>query len=156
MAFKIIRADARHRRDINRLIASANIGPPLRGPIKRETFIVRAGGRAVGFAGMDFVGDRAAILHGIAVEREYRHRGIGSALIRHRINIARARGIHTVAFVTMYYHFNFYKRRGFRTCPRKDLPEPLKSYRMFISPRYMKCAVMVGQFYEPLVEAAPS
>ena len=143
MEIKILRADARHRKDINRLIAEAKIGSSIRGPI-RNTFFVRMDGRIVGFANMDFIeNDVAAILEGIAVER---HRGIGSALIQHRINIARKRGIKTVAFVTMYYHLAFYKRRGFKTCPRKDLPDFLQNYPMFTAQHYKKCAVMVGTF----------
>jgi N-acetylglutamate synthase-like GNAT family acetyltransferase len=146
VAFKILRADARHRKDINQLITSAKIGDPILGPISRNSFFVRVDGKIVGFASMDFIGNAAAILESISVEREYRHRGIGSALIQHRINIAQKRGIKTIAFVTMYYHYAFYKRRGFRTCPRKDLPDLLRNYPMFTAQRYKKCAVMVGTF----------
>ena len=46
------------------------------------------------------------------------------------------------ALVTMYYHFNFYKRRKFKTCPRKNLPESIRDYPQFTAQRYKKCAVM--------------
>ncbi len=146
MNFKIQRADSRHRKDINRLIVDAKIGGLIRGPITRDSFFVRVDGKIVGFASMEFIGEQAAILQSISVEREYRHHGIGSALIEHRINLAKRRGVRTIAFVTMYYHFNFYKRRGFKTCPRKNLPDFLQNYPQFAAQRYKKCAVMVGVF----------
>lgn len=43
----------------------------------------------------------------------------------------------------MYYHFNRFKRRGFRTYPRKDVPERLMSHPMLTDKRFMKCAVMI-------------
>ena len=58
------------------------------------------------------------------------------------MRIAKERGAKIVALVTMYYWFRFYKKRGFRTCPRADLPAVIKDYWMFTAPRYKKCAVM--------------
>lgn len=140
---KIVRADGRHRADINRLLRDDKIGPALRGPVPRNTWVAKLGDRIVGYASMDFIGNRAAILEGIVVEEALRQRGIGSALVNHRIGVARNRGIDVFALATMYYWFNFYKRRGFKTCPRRLLHEFLRNYSQFTAERYMKCAVMV-------------
>lgn len=140
---EVVRADSRHKDEINRLIREANIGPGLRGPVSKNTWVAKIDGRVVGFAEMEFISWEVAILKGIVVEREFRHRGIGSALINHRMNIARQRGVKIPALCTMFYTFHIYRRFGFETCKRKYLPEPLRSYRQFTMQRYKKCAVMV-------------
>lgn len=140
--FKILKADGRHRKDINRLIKEAKIGSGFQPnePIK-NIWVVREEGKIVGCAGLDFHG-RTAILDSLVVEKEFRHRGIGTALIKHRLEIARQRKARLAALVTMYYHFRRYKKHGFKTCPRADLPESIKSYWQFTTKRFMKCAVM--------------
>lgn len=140
--YKILRADSRHRADINRLIRGANIGSGLNPnePV-RNFWVVKVDNKIVACAGLDFFND-AAILTALVVEKARRHRGIGGALIRHRLEVAKRRGAKAVALVTMYYHFNLYKRRGFKTCPRKNLPKNIKDYGQFTTKRYMKCAVM--------------
>ncbi len=50
-----------------------------------------------------------------------------------------------MTLVSMYYHFNFYKHRGFRTIPRKELPADIIGYEQFTAKRYMKCAVMINE-----------
>lgn len=138
---EIIKAGSRHRRAISHLIVSAKIGSRIRGPI-RNFWIARLNGRIVGCAGLEFPKERVAIFTYLAVEREFRHQGIGSALIKHRKQEARKRRAKILALVTMYYLFRFYRKRGFQTCPRENLPELLKTYWMFTSSRYKKCAVM--------------
>ena len=125
------------------LIREANMGTLDRREPIRNFWVVKSGGRVIACAGLDFHGRDVAILTPIVVKKEFRHQGIGSALIEHRTKVAKERGVKTVAFVTMYYWFNFYKRRGFLTCPRKNLPENIKNYWMFTTKRYMKCAVML-------------
>lgn len=142
LRIRILKADERHRKDINCLIVSAKIGSSIRGPI-RNFWIVRMHNKIVACAGLDFFGNEAAILTYLVVEKEFRHQGIGSALIQHEIDLARKHGASLLALAAMYYHFNFYKRRGFKTCPRKDLPGSVKGYWMFTIQRYKKCAVMI-------------
>ena len=144
MRIRIIKADERHRSDINRLIKDAKIGSPLsRKDFAGEDFwAARINGKIVACAGLDFHGRDTAILTTLVVEKELRHQGIGSALIQKRLAVARERGAKIAALVTMYYWFRFYKKRGFRTCPRAGLPAVIKDYWMFTTPRYKKCAVM--------------
>jgi N-acetylglutamate synthase-like GNAT family acetyltransferase len=124
------------------LLRAARTGADeLNAPI-RNYVIVQENSKLIGCAAIDFHGSAVGVLTHVAVRKDMRHRGIGAALIQNRMALARARGIRTMALVTMYYHFNLYKRRGFRTCPRKDLPIELKNYWMFTAPQYMKCAVM--------------
>lgn len=141
MHIKIAKADERHRRDIDRLLKKAKIGCLGKAEPVRNFWFVREGGRIIACAGLDFFND-AAIFTSLVVEREFRKRGIGSRLIQRRMAAAKEHRAKILALVTMYYHFNFYKRRGFRTCPRANLPECIKNYWMFTVKRYKKCAVM--------------
>ncbi len=139
--YKISRADERHRKDINRLCRKYIWSELDKSEPVRNYWIIRHRGKVIACAAMDnFRG--SAIFTSLVVEREFRHRGIGSLLIEHRLNRARQKGAKYVALITMYYHFRFYKKRGFRTCPRTELPESLKGYPQFTAKRYMKCAVM--------------
>ena len=109
-------------------------------------WFVRMDGRIVGYVGLEFIDEKTVLLKHLAVQRKYRKRRIGSTLFDHAVRFARSKGATTAAFVTMYYHFNRFKRRGFRTCPRKFLPENVRSYWMFTAKRYMKCAAMIQEF----------
>mgnify|MGYP001614680282 CR=1 FL=1 len=142
---KIVKATEKHRKDISRMLRRANIGTLSKSDPINNMWVVKHQGRVIACAGLDFHGRDVAVLTSLAVEREFRHHGMGSALINHRMMVAKERGSRTIALVTMYYWFNFYKRRGFRTCPRKDLPEKVRNYWMFTTPRYMKCAVMIQE-----------
>ena len=140
---KIIRADERHRKDIARLIRVAKIGSLSEDESIKDMWVVKNKRKVVACAGLDFYGPKVAIFTSLVVEKDFRHQGIGSALIEYRTRVARERGASIIAFVTTYYHFNFYKRRGFFTCPRKYLPDNVRNHWMFTTSRYKKCAVML-------------
>jgi N-acetylglutamate synthase-like GNAT family acetyltransferase len=83
------------------------------------------------------------------VEKPYQKRHIGMDLLDHAMKYARERGAKTIALVTMYYRFNWFKNRGFRTLPRKDLPDALRDHWTFTAQRYMKCAAMIVTVGDP-------
>lgn len=143
MQLKILRADNRHLKDINRLIRGAKIGDGIKKPVK-NFWIARLNKKIVGCAGLDLIGNKSAIFTHLVVAKKFRHQGIGLALINHRKRVARQRRANVLALITMYYYYNFYKRRGFKVVKRADLPEHLKNYWMFTAKRYKKCAVMIG------------
>lgn len=143
MSFTIVKATERHRGDLDRLLKATRIADGFTGPV-RNFWVAKCDGQVVGCAGMAFIPDNAAVFTHLAVLEEYRHRGIGAALVAKRFEEARKRGIATLALITMYYKFNFYKARGFRTVPRKELRADLLAFPDFTAKRYMKCAVMVN------------
>ena len=144
MKVDIIQANEDHRHTINRLIRETKIGPQFRkGRLPWHTWVAKVGDKAVGFQVLVFWKNTVAILEGGAVNRELRHQGIGSLLMQRAVDEAKKKGATIVALATMYYWFRFCKKRGFRTCPRKNLPPIVASYPQFRHPRYMKCAVMV-------------
>ena len=145
MNFTIHKADKRHLTDINRLIVETKIGQPMN-ELSGLFWFIRVDGRIVACAGLEFIhNQKVAVLTHLATEKKFRRHGIGSALIQHRIDLARKQGVKTLALATMYYLFNFYKKRGFKTCPRKNLPNNVKNYWMFTVERYKKCAVMIRE-----------
>lgn len=141
----IHRADQRHLKDISRLIVETKIGDPMK-KLKGTFWFVRIDGKIVGCQGVEILENNTAILTYLAVDTDYRKRGIGTALFNHAMRFLRTRGVTTVAFVTMYYHFNKFKKKGFKTSPRKSLPDSVRNYWMFTVKRYMKCAVMIQNF----------
>lgn len=146
--YRISRANKRHLKDISRLIVDTRIGKETLAEqvaegLAQHTWFVRMDGRIVGCMGAEFIDRRTAILTHLAVSAEYRKRGIGMALFRHAVEFARRRGAHTVAFITMYYHFRRFKKHGFAVFKRCDLPEAIKAHWMFTAKRYMKCAAML-------------
>jgi len=134
-----------HLQDVNRLIFTSGIGE---GNFKRlpPGFVVaKLNNAVIGCARIEMQ-PGFAVLESVVVEHSYKHKGIGSELIRNRLKYAVRQGRHTIALCSMYYHFNFYKRRGFHTIPRAKLPDNIRAYPQFVSPRYTKCAVMIGEF----------
>lgn len=145
MSLTICRADKRHLSDINRLIVETKIGEPMDN-LDGKFWFMKVNNRVVACVGIKIINENIAILIHLAVEKPYRRQGIGMALFNHAINHLRAQGITTVALITMYYHFNRFKKRGFKTMPRKLLPELIKGHWMFTSKRYMKCAAMIQNY----------
>jgi N-acetylglutamate synthase-like GNAT family acetyltransferase len=145
MRFTIHKADKRHLSDINRLIVEARIGES-EDALDGQFWVARVSGQIVGCVGGKMIDGNTAALTYLAVDSSYRRQGIGMSLFNHAVNHFCSRGATTVGFITMYYHFNRFKRRGFCTVPRKFLSEPLKSHWMFTARQYMKCAAMVRTF----------
>ena len=145
MKFTIHVADARHLPDINRLIVGTRIGSAMR-KLEGRFWFARVQGRVVGCIGVDVVGPRTVILTHLVVEEGYRRQGVGMSLFRNAIAMVRGEGATTLAFITMYYHFNRFKREGFRTEPRRFLPDNVRGHWMFTTKRYMKCAAMIQEF----------
>jgi len=143
MAHRICRANRRHLADINRIITGVNIGGPL-DEIPDLFWFARADGHIVGCVGGEFVDDDTFIILYLAVERSHQKKHIGMDLLDHAMRYARGRGAKRFALITMYYRFNWFKRRGFGTIPRAQLPTAVRDHWMFTERRYMKCAAMIA------------
>ena len=138
----VLRANESHRIELDRLIKPALPHPGcVDGSIGNYRF-VRINGEIVACAGYETYGKTVSILRQLVVRKDYRHRGIGAALVRFWMDQARASGAKTLALCSMYYHFNFYKRRGFCTSPRRLLPDSIREYPQFTSKHHMNAAVM--------------
>ena len=115
---------------IERLLAGADL--PLAGvaEIMREHagdfFVAESSGaqpQIVAVAGLDVCGD-AAVLRSVAVDPEWRSRGVGQQIVRHTIADADARGIHALYLLTVSAE-RFFPRFDFERVERAAIPRPV-------------------------------
>jgi N-acetylglutamate synthase-like GNAT family acetyltransferase len=108
----------------------------------RDYFVVRAVHGIVGCAAVREIGD-GGYLYGLTVCKEWRRRGIGSALVRERLKWLSRNGANFAVLLTMFWNVRFFRQSGFRTVPRKGLPAMCARLADFRSPRNRHCAVMI-------------
>jgi N-acetylglutamate synthase-like GNAT family acetyltransferase len=147
--YKIIEAKREHRNVIRALIAEANLGEDVVISDKdlENSWVACDGDKIIGCSVLEFINSRAAVLAYNVVKKEYRKQGIGSILIEKRVERCCQNNIQILSLATMFYLFNFYKRRGFATMKRALLPSDIRGFHQFTDPRYMKCAVMVNDAF---------
>jgi amino-acid N-acetyltransferase len=78
--------------------------------------VARAGGAIAGSAALEVYGE-AALLRSVAVDAAWRGQGLGQALTRAALDLARRRGVVTVYLLTETAA-GFFPRFGFRPVPR--------------------------------------
>ncbi len=144
MNFTIHRADKRHLPEINRLVTETKISDPMES-LDGVFWFARAEGRIVACGGVQLIGSETGIVVQLAVEKPFRKKGICISILKKIDEYVKERGVKTLALATMYYLYNFFKKRGYRTIPRAGLPDHLKNYSMFVEKRYMKCGVMIRE-----------
>jgi amino-acid N-acetyltransferase len=89
-----------------------------------DYFVVRAGGRVVGLAGLERHGNDG-LLRSVAVDPACRGRGLAAALVATACERARALGLRAVYLLTATAHA-YFRRRGFADCPREDAPAAIR------------------------------
>ena len=151
MEYQISRAHRGNFPDIARLIVETRIGKETVKEQMKEGFpmyswFVRVDGKIVGCMCGEFIDSTTMVLTYLAVNENHRKQGIGMTLFDHAIEFGRKEGKTVFAFITMYYHFRRFKKRGFSVYKRQDLPENVRNHPMFTAKRYMKCAAMIRQF----------
>ncbi|UCF41465.1 MAG: GNAT family N-acetyltransferase [Gemmatimonadota bacterium] len=87
----------------------------------QETLLVaRSASRVVGCAGLELYGE-SALLRSVAVEADWRGRGLGVALTRAALDLAGQRGVRRVYLLTETAG-EFFPRFGFRSIERAAAP----------------------------------
>ena len=92
-------------------------------------FVVEAGGKIVGAAGLELYG-KDALLRSVVVSRTTKGTGMGTLLTRHVIDEAFARGARSIYLLTTTAEA-FFPRFGFARIAREDAPEGLRDSREF-------------------------
>ena len=87
--------------------------------------------------------DTVAIFHSLAVKKAYRHRGIGSELMKLRLLDARATGDEIAVLMTMFWNVNFYRKLQFETTSRKSLPTVLRDHPMIFDAAFRRSTPMI-------------
>ena len=116
---------------VERLLAAS--GLPLDGVREAlPTFIVaEAGGGLVGVAGLEVCCDNA-LLRSVAVDPEWRSRGLGRALVTRVISDAEARGIRALYLLTTTAE-RYFPSFGFEKITRDDVPADVRETAEFRS-----------------------
>lgn len=130
--------------------AIKNLYAQLRSPHARrlsisEYFVACIERKVVGCAAVRRVGNDG-YLYGRTVERQWRNKGIGTALVVERIHWLRKRGASIAVGLVMFWNVASFRRLGFRTIPKRALPKQFLSLKDFESPRNRYAAAMVLYF----------
>lgn len=91
--------------------------------------IGESGGRLIGVAGIEVYG-RSGLLRSVAVAPALRGSGVGSALVRDRIEWARFTGMHSIFLLTTTAE-SYFARHGFVTVVRETVPRAIRSSKEF-------------------------
>jgi amino-acid N-acetyltransferase len=83
----------------------------------------------VGLVGVEMCGD-CALLRSLVVTQERRSDGLGSALVAHAENHARARGARALYLLTTTAE-SFFQRLGYVAAPRESAPVGIRNSREF-------------------------
>ena len=98
----------------------------------------------IGCAAIELLGTQA-LLRSVAVDRPWRRRGIGRALVVACLDFAQRRGATAVALVTMFWNTNFFRGVGFATVSRRQLPAGIRLNPMFTAEKYRYTTPMILQ-----------
>jgi N-acetylglutamate synthase-like GNAT family acetyltransferase len=103
--------------------------------------VAEAEGRIVGAAGVEVYGG-AGLLRSVAVDPQWRGRGLGAALTRERLAWAEARGLGDVYLLTSTAA-DYFPRLGFAPVARENVPEAVRRSVQFAGACPASAAVMV-------------
>lgn len=81
-------------------------------------------------------------LYGLAVERKSQRCGVGAALTRARMDLIRERGESLAVVLAMFWNVNFFRKLGFQTVRREELPAAVRRIADFRKPEYKHSAVL--------------
>jgi N-acetylglutamate synthase-like GNAT family acetyltransferase len=144
MCIVVRRAANEQRGEIVSLLRRSRIGRDSVESI-RGMWVAMEGPRVVGTAGIELLRE-IAVLHSVAIEKELRRRGVGLRLVTRSMREARAAGVIAIALTTMFWNVNFFRRAGFETISRRNLPAPLRQHPLFCSPKYKYTTPMFLEF----------
>ena len=109
-----------------------------------DTFVLaEAGGRLVGIAGLEVCCENA-LLRSVAVDPEWRSRGLGRALVARVISDAEARGIRALYLLTTTAEA-YFPSFGFRKITREEVPADVRETAEFRSACPASATVMTRQ-----------
>lgn len=112
--------------DVLALLERSRLPPDGLAPHVASTMVAKDRGRIVGSAALELYG-RVGLLRSVAVDDHLRGRGLGVRLVAAALDLARARGLHTVYLLTETAG-GFFPRFGFRPVTRGDIdPAALQS-----------------------------
>jgi amino-acid N-acetyltransferase len=83
--------------------------------------VAHAAGEIVGVIGVESCDGKRALLRSTAVSPQWRHRGVGRALVEHAIRVAEANGVDALYLLTTTAE-SYFPSFGFKIVNRSDVP----------------------------------
>lgn len=117
--------------DIERLLTDSGLPTAGVREALSDFFVAHAGGALVGVAGLE-VRANHALLRSVAVQPEWRSRGVGRALVHTAIEEAEARGIQGLYLLTTTAE-RYFPSFGFHTIAREQVPAEIQATDEFTS-----------------------
>ena len=102
----------------------------------RDYVVARSGSEIIGCIALHCMWEDIAELRSLVVKESHQHKGIGTALLERALSEAKTMGVKTVVAFT--YSPGFFKKLGFGTVARKDLP-PIVFVDSLKCPKYPSC-----------------
>jgi len=141
---RIKKAEVGHREAIRRLYVQIK-SPHARRIHIREYFVALVRGKLVGCAAIRSIGN-SGYLYGRAVAKDWRRRGVGTALLARRIQWLRRRKAKAAFALVMFWNVSTFRRLGFRIVSRAELPKSARDLRDFRDDRNRHSATLWIEF----------
>ena len=124
---------------VKELIKSGNLSTNL----EKCRYVLKAclGSEIVGTVGMEFWRDYV-FLRALIVDRRFRKQGIGGALVRRAIKLAKKDGALGVYAYTLFWNIKRFESWGFEHVNKTSVPEEIKECARFYAPHYKYCCAM--------------
>jgi len=107
-----------------------------------EYLLAREDGEVVGCAGISIC-KNGAYFYGLAVKREWHRRGVGSQLMKARIELAKAAQVEVAVALAMFWNSRFFRKHGFFPVKRALLPAAAHFHPDLADPAYRRSAAML-------------
>jgi N-acetylglutamate synthase-like GNAT family acetyltransferase len=114
---------------------------PLRRVLISEYFVAEREGEIVGCAAVR-VFPTAGYLYGLAVRQDCRRAGIGAALVSARMAAIAGAERKVAVLLAMFWNVAFFRKLGFATVRRDELPPMIRRIGDLRNPRYKRSAVL--------------
>jgi N-acetylglutamate synthase-like GNAT family acetyltransferase len=135
--------------EVRRLLEVAGLPVADVGRSGQEFLVARSGGRLVGCVGAELHGP-AALLRSLAVDPARRGEGVGEALLRAVVDLARRRGARDLFALTTTIE-PLLARRGFVRVERGEVPADVRRSAEFttLCPGSSACMRLAGELRRP-------
>ena len=118
-----------------------SLNRPSRRVLISEYLVAESGGEILGCAAVRLF-PKEGYLYGLAVRREFQRSGLGAALTRARMDRIRRNGGTVAVVLAMFWNVGFFRKLGFATIRRDELPARIRSIADFRNPLYKRSAAL--------------
>ncbi len=112
-----------------------------------DYFIAECSGNIVGCIALRNK-EKLGYLYGLAVDRQWRRRGIGHALTQHGLDCLRKKGARSAFTLVMFWNIRFVKHHGFRVIDKRSL-RLVNLHQDFVDKWCARSVLLVADLRQP-------